>query len=137
MAAPAQLSRHLVQSTAEAPNGWVAKLLAREGVSALLQVAYLGEMIADKLPIVPNRIAPGPLLGRAAFGIIAGGALAQLHGDSRARGVCVGGAAAVVGAYAGYYARRALVHELGLPDLPVALCEDVVAFLLAHTALRA
>lgn len=53
-----------------------------------------------------------------------------------ARGALLGGAAAIVAAYAGYHARRMLVHNIGLPDLPVALCEDVLAIGIARGALR-
>lgn len=136
MAAPSQLSRFLAKSPADAAGGSVAGFLANGAVRALLQVAYLGEMIGDKLPTVPDRIESSPLLGRAVFGSITGGVLAGTQGESRALGAVFGGAGAVLGAYAGYHARRALVREGGLPDLPVALCEDVVALLLARTALR-
>ena len=136
MAAPSQLSRYLSDSRAGAASGSVARFLARREVRSFLQVAYIGEMIADKLPSIPDRIEPGPLLGRAVLGSMAGGVFAQLQGESGVLGAALGGAAALAGSYAGYHARRALVRESGLPDLPVALCEDVISLLLARTALR-
>lgn len=136
MAAPSQLSRHLAGTTPNAAPGAVGEFLARGPAPSLLQIAALGEMVADKLPGIPDRIEHGPLAGRAFFGSTAGGLCARIHGESMWRGAIVGGIAAVMGAFAGYYVRRALVHGVGLPDLPVALCEDVLALVLARGALR-
>jgi uncharacterized membrane protein len=136
MAAPSQLSRHLAGASPSHSAGPVTELLGRATVRSLLQIAALGEMVADKLPFVPNRIESGPLLGRAFFGGVAGGVFARVRGESPALGALLGGAGAVVGAYAGYHARRALVHQAGLPDMPVALCEDSVAIVMARAALR-
>jgi hypothetical protein len=49
--------------------------------------------------------------------------------------VLLGGLGALGGAFAGYHARRALVHSAGLPDLAVALAEDLGAILLARRGL--
>lgn len=135
MAAPAQLSRTLAGSQPTKSFGPVAEFLSHGSVSAVLQVAAIGEMIADKLPIVPDRIEPGPLAGRVLFGGTAGGVCARIQGESAWVGVLVVGFAAVAGAFAGYHLRRFLVHEVGVPDLPVALCEDAVAIALARAAL--
>ena len=70
------------------------------------------------------------------MGGAAGGVYAQLRGEPATIGVLAGGVAAVAGAFAGYHLRRALVHDIGFPDLLVALCEDAVAITLARTALR-
>jgi uncharacterized membrane protein len=100
-------------------------------------VAAVGEMIADKLPGVPDRIESGPLLGRAVLGAVAGGVLARRNRESGVLGALLGGTAALVAAHAGFQARRALTRTAGLPDLPVALCEDALALALARHALRA
>jgi uncharacterized membrane protein len=119
------------------PHGAVAELLSRSSARSLLQIAAVGEMVADKLPLVPNRIEPGPLLGRAFLGGIAGGILAHQYGESGPLGAIFGAAAAVLSAYAGFHGRRALTHSTGLPDAAVALCEDVVAISIARHALHA
>jgi uncharacterized membrane protein len=102
---------------------------------ALLLAAAAGELVADKLPGIPNRIEPGPLLGRITTGAIAGGVLARRNRRSAAAGALLGGAAAAAGAVAGYHARRALTQEAGLPDLPVALAEDMLAITAARRAM--
>ena len=118
------------------PGTPVAEFLARKPVRSLLQMMALGEMMADKLPSIPDRIEPGPLVGRVFLGGAAGGVCARIQGESGALGAVAGGVAAAVGAFTGYCVRRALVRAVGLPDLPVALCEDAVALLLAWRSLR-
>ena len=104
-------------------------------------VLALGEYIGDKLPKTPSRISAFPLAGRAAFGAACGAVLATIAGatsTSTAPGhlqfggpfflsILVGGAAALVGAYAGFLLRRSLTKSAGLPDFPIALTEDAIA----------
>jgi uncharacterized membrane protein len=87
----------------------------------------LGELVADKLPFIPNRTSPGPLFGRVVLGALSGAALCISTGYSSALGAIVGGAGGVVGAFAGYRARAVLVKSSGLPDWAIALLEDLVA----------
>jgi uncharacterized membrane protein len=101
---------------------------------AMLQAAAAGELIADKLPWIPDRIEAGPLLGRVATGAVAGAVLARRNRRSAAAGALLGGAAAAAGAIAGYHARRVIAQESGLPDLPIALAEDVLAITAARRA---
>lgn len=134
MAAPSQLSRYLCESPGRAAKGRAAGVMAWPAARSVLQFAALGEMVVDKLPIVPDRIEAGPLLGRVVWGAVAGGVLAQLNRESCIQGALLGGAAAAAATYAGYYARKALTRDVKLPDLTVALCEDVVAIALARHA---
>jgi uncharacterized membrane protein len=90
-------------------------------------VLAVGELIGDKLPKTPSRIGAFPLVGRLVFGAGSGAALAVIGGAALVLGGVLGAVGAVVGAYAGYFVRRALTTRTGLPDLPVALLEDVLA----------
>jgi uncharacterized membrane protein len=94
-------------------------------VRAPLALAAAGELAADKLPGVPARTAPGPLALRLAAGGFSGHALA-----GRA-GLAAGVAGAAAGTFAGGRARGALTQRTGLPDWPVAVAEDAVAYALA------
>jgi len=38
----------------------------------------LGELIADKLPFIPNRTSPGPLFGRVVLGALSGAHMAPI-----------------------------------------------------------
>jgi uncharacterized membrane protein len=87
----------------------------------------LGELVADKLPFIPNRTSPGPLFGRIVLGALAGAALCVATGYSSAAGAVLGGAGGVTGAFAGYRARAALVKTSRWPDWGIALLEDLVA----------
>ncbi len=86
-----------------------------------------GELIGDKLPKTPPRTDAFPLLARCGFGAGVGTVLASVAGRPLWLGGLLGGVAAIAGAFAGFYARRALTKGAGLPDLPVALAEDALA----------
>ncbi len=87
----------------------------------------LGELVADKLPFIPSRISAGPLVVRFLAGALCGTALCVSSGMAWFLCALLGGVGAVVGSYAGYHARRWLTADKGLPDLPIALLEDLVA----------
>lgn len=91
-----------------------------------LAVLAVGELIADKLPFVPDRTSTGPLLGRFVGGGICGAAICVANDESPWMGVLLGGLAATGAAFAGREFRR-IAAEKGKPDLPVALVEDIVA----------
>jgi uncharacterized membrane protein len=97
--------------------------LATYGFSALA----LGELVADKLPFIPNRTSPGPLFGRVVLGALSGATLCAATGCSLAGGAILGGVGGAIGAFAGYRARARLVKTSPLPDWVVALLEDLVA----------
>jgi uncharacterized membrane protein len=90
-------------------------------------VLALGELVADKLPFVPNRTSPGPLFGRIVLGALSGAAISVAAGQSTVAGAIFGGVGGVIGAFAGYRARAGLVKNSGLPDWVIALAEDFVA----------
>jgi uncharacterized membrane protein len=110
-------------SFGQTPFAFLANPISLGVFSALA----VGELIGDKLPKTPARIAAFPLAGRTVFGAGCGAALATLAGVSPVLGGALGGLGAVVGAYAGFLLRRSLTKNAGLPDLPVALVEDAIA----------
>jgi uncharacterized membrane protein len=93
-----------------------------------------GELIGDKLPFAPARIEAIPLAGRAFCGALCGWLLAARDGSARPVAAGVGASAAVASTLAGYYARKFLTHELGIPDPLIALAEDGIVFGLARFA---
>ena len=135
MAAPAALTRHLAGDPT-VPAGRIEELLMHPDAPRVLTAASALEHVADKLPFVPDRTTPGPLLGRMAAGALCGAVFARRSGESAATGAVVGALAAAAATFAFYHLRRALTNEGGLPDLPVALAEDVGAVLIAEAALR-
>lgn len=111
-------------------------VLAKPWVKRVALASAVGEMIVDKLPIAPSRVRSGPLLGRAAFGALAGALTARAAGASPATGAAAGAVAAVVGTYVGYLGRTRGADLAGVPDLPLALLEDAFAWSLALAAAK-
>ena len=98
---------------------------------AILSVLAVGELIADKLPKIPRRTAPAPLIARIITGGLCGACLCAAAGKSLLAGMLLGGIGGLVGAFVGYSVRRRLVNNLHIKDLVVAVCEDAVAIGLA------
>jgi uncharacterized membrane protein len=119
--------------------GWTRwPLLRSDAGRAVLEVAWVGEMIADKLPIIPARIDRGPLAGRMLLGMVTGLAIGTEGRGTppRVAGSLAGLAGAVAGSYGGYATRTFLTRGIGLPDLPGALAEDAGAIAIAHKGAR-
>lgn len=95
----------------------------------------VGELIADKHPQVPSRLAPAALLPRIASGAYGASVLARRCGGSVPRALAMGAGASAVGAYAGYR-WRAEAAERGVSDLHAAIAEDAVAVGSAIAATR-
>jgi uncharacterized membrane protein len=112
--------------------GW----LAYRPVAALFGLMAAGEVVVDKLPILPARTAPGPLFGRIQFGALAGAALFTEADAPAWQGALLGAVSAVAGAFAGYNYRTRAARALNVPDLPVALVEDAATAGLAAAALK-
>ena len=125
MAAPATLSRAVERGDVDGLENTPFAAFGSPRVSTVLRMFEIGEMFVDKLPVmVPNRTSLPPLLGRAATGAIAGAALFASGGRRSATGGVLGGASAVVAAYATERLRRQVAQRLGVPDPVVALLED-------------
>ena len=99
--------------------------LEEPAVARTLQVLAAGELIADKLPGTPDRIAPPSLAGRGVIGGLLGAICAGE--DRRLAGAAIGAGAAVAAAFAGWWLRREAARVTYLPDAAVAIAEDAVA----------
>ncbi len=97
---------------------------------AIFSLLAVGELIADKLPMIPKRTAPAPLMARVVTGGLCGASLlAAAGGKSLLAGALLGGIGGIVGAFLGYGIRRRL--DLHIKDFLVAICEDAIAIGLA------
>jgi uncharacterized membrane protein len=101
--------------------------MGHPGALAFFTLLAIVELIADKLPKAPARTAPPGLIARIVFGGLCGIALAISAGGNLIVAAIVGVVGALVGTFAGYNIRHALVARAHLPDLAVALVEDLVA----------
>jgi uncharacterized membrane protein len=100
---------------------------------AIFSILALAELVADKLPMTPSRTTPGPLLARIVMGSLTGACIGASNGQGLlVAGMVVGGIGGVVGAFAGYNARKRLVSGLKVKDTVIAVLEDLVAIGLAY-----
>jgi uncharacterized membrane protein len=82
------------------------------------------ELMADKAPHIPDRVDPGPLLGRVAAGAAVGAAVAQMNGVPRRDPAIAGAVIAFAAAHLSFRLRRALAGEM--PAFAAALVEDAI-----------
>jgi len=138
------LSSGLRTFTAPAVVCWAAYLgrlnlhgtpLAFLGSTAALVIftlLALGEYVYDLSPKARSRIDPGSLIARIISGGLCGACLFVSAGQSWIAGALLGGIGAVIGAFAGYHARKRLVQGLKIKDAMIAIPEDLLAIGLAY-----
>ena len=93
----------------------------------ILSLLAIVELVIDKLPSTPSRTAPPGLITRIVTGGLTGACVSVGGGQSAFVGAGLGLIGGIVGCFAGYQARARLVRFLRVPDLYVALLEDLVA----------
>ena len=109
------------------PLAWMGSAAAM----AIFSLLALAEYVGDLLPKMPNRTAPGPLIFRIISGGLCGACLCISAGQSWLPCALLVSAGAVIGAFAGYNARKKLVEKLKVKDAMIAIPEDLVAIGLA------
>jgi uncharacterized membrane protein len=100
-------------------------------------VAAAGELVADKLPVTPDRTAPGPLLSRLVAGATVGAAVHYDAGHPRPLGAALCLAGAGIGAFGGDRLRGLLADRTGLPQPLLGAIEDLFAVALALAVVTA
>jgi uncharacterized membrane protein len=108
-------------------TGFRLAFLASAPAVAATSILAILELVADKLPSTSNRTAAGPLAARIFTGAVSAIMIFASVGQSVYLGAILGAVGAVAGAFAGYHLRHKLVTDDKIPDLKVALAEDVVA----------
>lgn len=119
--------------------GWKNWPLFRSGAGRfLLQMVWAGELIADKMPFIPPRTNPMVMASRIMVGGIAGLAVgSEGHGAApRLLGMMAGVAGAAAGARGGYAYRTQVAESAGMPDLMLALPEDIAAYAIARKGIK-
>ena len=135
MSGPAFVSRAASQGRLNL-EGTSLGFLGSPRVSRALMVMKLGELIGDKLPIIPSRTSLPILFGRAASGALVGAALFASDGRRITTGAALGSSAAIAAALAGEKLRALASEKTGLPDPLFALAEDAVVLLVGSRSLR-
>jgi uncharacterized membrane protein len=110
-----------------------ATLLGKLDAPTVFAMLAVAEMVADKLPFMPDRKAPASFAWRVALGALSAAAVTRGKG-SLPLAILVGGAGAAAGTMGGSALRSGLA-TLFDRDFPAALVED--ALLLAVAAVAA
>ncbi len=136
MAGPAAVSRAAAAGRLANLEDTPFAALGTSKVSLALTVLEVGEIVGDKLPVMPSRTSLPALLGRAASGALVGAALFASGKRRSAAGAILGAVSAVATAYAGEHLRADAVDKTGVPDTVAALLEDGIVLLTARRLLR-
>ena len=104
-----------------------ARALGSSAARALLPLAAVGEIAADKVPGMPARTSPPVLAGRLASGALVGAAVAAARRADPAPAAVAGALAAVASSFVMMRLRLRAGDALGVPDAVVALAEDALA----------
>jgi uncharacterized membrane protein len=94
---------------------------------ALLSLGALIEYVVDQLPSTPARTTAFPLTARVVSGLLVGACLGVATGASAWSSASIAAIGAIAGAFGGYHARVGLVRGLGVPDVVIAIPEDLIA----------
>jgi len=125
--------------TAPAAVAWAAHLgwihldgtplafMGSKWTAIVFTILALVELVADQLPQTPARTAAVGLSARVVTGALTGACLAAAAGAQIWLGAIAGIVGAIAGAFGGYHARVGLVRSLRVPDIVIALPEDVIA----------
>jgi len=96
--------------------------MSRRGCAA--QLLATGELVADKMPGIPDRIDTAPMLARVAAGAVVGAMVGEQMGLHRGGAAALGGLIAFVATHATYRMRRSLSRRVGRVE--AALIEDAL-----------
>jgi uncharacterized membrane protein len=100
----------------------------------LLVVAAAGELVVDKLPMTPSRLAPPGLAARLVLGALAAGLFAQTRQVPWLAAAAIGASSAALAAKVGHDVRAGLARRV--PDPAVAVVEDGLGLGLAAAGCR-
>lgn len=133
MLGPSLVSNRVAQTQPRALKDSPLHFMTEPRAATALKVMAAGEMVADKLPGMPDRIQPLVLSGRALSGALAGATIHSARGRSPIAGAIMGGLAAIVGAYVGFTLRTAMIRRVGAPNTVAGVVEDVASLALGGT----
>lgn len=128
MTAPALLSANAVLSGKNPLLDTRLGMMCTAPAAGVLVALAAGEMVADKLPFIPDRTSLPALLGRAGSGAVVGAAAFCAAKEKPVwLGALIGAAAAVGAAYGMFHLRKFATKKLHVPDVVAGAAEDVLA----------
>jgi uncharacterized membrane protein len=119
----------VVRSASSLPS-----LFRQPWIKGFLVAAAAGELVVDKLPTTPSRLAPPGLAARLVLGALAAGLFGQTQKAPWLPGAAIGALSAAFTAKVGHDIRARLAHHA--PDPAIAVVEDALALGLAAAGYR-
>ena len=126
MSAPALLSHYLSRQPHAGLAGSSLRVLQKPFAARLLKLAAVGEVVADKLPNTPARIALPVLAGRLVSGGLVGAAWYRSRHGSALAGGLLGGVVAFAATIVSYALRTGISEKSGVPIALVGVGEDAL-----------
>lgn len=126
LSAPAFLSHYLAQQPRAGLTGSRLRFIRKPITATILKVLAAGELVADKLPATPDRVAPPVLLGRLLSGALVGAAWYKSRHGSALNGGLLGGLVAVAATCVSYALRTGISEQSGVPIALVGVGEDAL-----------
>lgn len=102
------------------------KFMQSKTVANTLTLLSLGEVVADKIPSIPNRIAPASVSFRGLSGALAGASIYKARGGNAVVGAMIGASAAVASSFISFYLRRGVVKRTKIIDPLIGAIEDAL-----------
>jgi uncharacterized membrane protein len=126
MSAPAFVSHYLSRQPHAGLDGSSLRFMQKPATATILKAVAAGEMVADKMPNMPNRIAPEVMLGRLVSGALVGAAWYRSRHGSALSGGLLGGLVAVASTFVSYALRVGLSKQTDVPVGLVGVGEDAL-----------
>lgn len=126
MSAPAFLSHYLSRQPSSGLAGSSLRLLQKPFTAGLFKAVAAGEIVADKLPNTPDRIALPVLTGRLLSGALVGAAWYRSRHGSTLGGGLLGAAVAFASTIVSYALRTGISEKSGVPIALVGVGEDAL-----------
>jgi uncharacterized membrane protein len=114
----------------------LVKFFYNKKTTVALTVSAATEVVIDKLPGTPDRIAAGGLTGRAFAGAISGATISKAAGKNAVEGAVISGLAAIASSFAFYYLRKNIGEKARVADPSVGVAEDLLALAIGVALLR-
>src|SRR5690554_5572217 len=124
MAALSLLSQYLIQHPSKKLAKTPLNFLQTQKAANVFKFLATGEVLGDKLPFMPPRIKPTPLMARALTGLIIGAALTGTKSKAVGRGATLGFAAAIASSYLFYLIRKKPAEKGALQNAIWGTFED-------------
>lgn len=124
MSAPAFLKQELARRSGRFGLGRLAQGRKARKVARTFTALAAGELVGDKLPSTPARIAAPVLTGRIISGAFTAATLARKRKQPVVLFALIGATAAVASSFAFYGLRRLATERLRIPNIVAGLLED-------------